>query len=850
MKFRIRSKLAAALAVPLVALVAVTGFQAVEANEESDRIEAEADLSIVALGPGSVTRALQNERNYASLDILGLAGATTLEVASYSEARDASDAAVTELEASLTELAPEVRDAYVPAFESLDDLRETRDAYEDFDGEKGLANQELAQQVFDAYTVMVASFFDATSTLATQVDEAELRNGVEIVDASNRRAEVLAANTRNIVLDLLTGRESDELRSATIAGIERLQALDARILQLSVGPYADVATETFARPATERTLEIFQEYVAGDDVDITELLASVGTDEGVATITDLATTALLGQANALAGDAFDRVRLFTILAAVVIAFAIIVTYIATTSITRPLRALRDEADAMAGRRLPEAVRSILETPLGDDVEIPELPVITVKTRDEVGEVVEALNKVQDRTLALAADQAVLRRNIADSFVNLGRRNQNLLDRQLEFITELEQVETEPDQLESLFRLDHLATRMRRNAESLLVLAGTESPRQWGMPVEMDAVVRAGLGEVEDYRRVTVRNLDAAAVAGGAAAGVSHVIAELVENALQFSPPDEDVEIKGRRSAEGYVVAIADNGIGMPDDDLERANSRLSGEESYTIAPSKYLGHYVAGQLAARLGVSVRLQDNPAGGLIATIVVPPSLLEDLTVDQPEPAPAPAVAVDDVEAEIEDAAIEDAVIEDAAFAGEEAPEEISTSAGSTVDAHADRAHDPAYDGAPMSLSEALGEGRLDDVATVDDLQRVFDGEPAVGSDAATADDAPVSELPALPTRPRPAAPDSGEASTNGLPRRVPGAQRPDASPLTARIRRPEERAETDVPVGADDRPSAHEVATTGLFGFLAEFNDGAARASDATTNDAGADSGAEPVSEEER
>jgi len=795
MRIRIRSKLAAALAVPLVALVAVTALQATQANAESDRIEEEAELAFVALGPGSVTTALQNERNWHSLDLIGLSGATELDVDSSEEAIEASDTAIESLRGSIGGLAPEVREAFVPAFEALEDLTEIREAYEGYDGERGLGNSDLANQVFTAYTRVVEAFFDATSTVATQVDEAALRNGVEIVDASSRRSETIASATRNVVLDMLTGGDDQQLRIDAVGLIERIRTLDGRIQQLATDAYADVATTTYERPATGQFMALFDDYAAGEAIDFIQLLDLVGTPEGELSISEAATEVLRTEANRLSGDAFEDVRFFTLLAAGVIALAIVITYVATTSITRPLRKLRDEADDMAGRRLPEAVRSILETPLGDDVELPEVAPIQVRTRDEVNDVVAALNKVQERTLALAVDQAVLRRNIADSFVNLGRRNQNLLDRQLEFITELEQTETEPDQLEALFRLDHLATRMRRNAESLLVLAGTESPRTWGVPVEVDAVVRAGLGEVEDYRRVQIRNLEGAAVAGGAAAGISHVIAELTENALQFSPPDEQVEIKGRRSHEGYVIAIADNGIGMPAEDLERANRRLSGDESYTVAPSRYLGHYVAGQLAARLGVGVRLQDNPAGGLIATIVLPPSLLEDAV--EPEPTPVRAAAWTPAEDEAEDE-LDD--VEGLAEGGDwnDSWEGWDQDAAEPESAHA------VTDG-PTSLAEALGGGRLEQVETVEDLQRAFDGEPA---------------------------PSAGPATLNGLPRRIPGAQRPDVAPLAARRRGEPEEPPAASPA-EDDRPSPHEVATAGLFGFLAAFEDGAARAAETDT-----------------
>jgi hypothetical protein len=262
----------------------------------------------------------------------------------------------------------------------------------------------------------------------------------------------------------------------------------------------------------------------------------------------------------------------------------------------------------------------------------------------VSDVADALNTVQDTALDLAVEQAVLRRNIADSFVNLGRRNQNLLGRQLDFITELETNETSPDALANLFRLDHLATRMRRNAESLLVLAGIEPPRQWAAPVRLTDVIRAALGEVEDYQRVTVRGVEPATIIGSAAADLAHLLAELIENALVFSPPDQTVDIRGRtrpgRAAagagdlSGYTLAVIDSGLGMPATDVAAANRRLAGAESFTIAPSKYLGHYVAGNLAARHDITVRLDNSPGNGITATVTVPPGLL---TTDEVTSAP---------------------------------------------------------------------------------------------------------------------------------------------------------------------------------------------------------------------
>jgi K+-sensing histidine kinase KdpD len=245
----------------------------------------------------------------------------------------------------------------------------------------------------------------------------------------------------------------------------------------------------------------------------------------------------------------------------------------------------------------------------------------VASGDEVGEVATVMNTVQRTVVDLAVRQAVLRRSLADSFVSLGRRNQNLVSRQLDLLTDLQRVEADPDVLAQLFRLDHLATRMRRNAESLLVLAGEESPRQWRAPVGVLETLRSALGEVEDYQRVHLSAVEPFTIPGHAAADLAHLLAELLENALLYSPPDQRVAVHGVRQGGGYTIAIVDAGVGMPAGELVAANRRLAGAESFTVAPSKYLGHYVAGNLAARHGIRVRLQTATNPGVTAIVELP-------------------------------------------------------------------------------------------------------------------------------------------------------------------------------------------------------------------------------------
>ena len=224
--------------------------------------------------------------------------------------------------------------------------------------------------------------------------------------------------------------------------------------------------------------------------------------------------------------------------------------------------------------------------------------------------------------------ALLRKGIGDIFINLARRNQTLLDRQIEFIDQLEANEEDPDQLDNLFKLDHLATRMRRNAESLLVLAGAEPPRRRGRPVALADVVRVAIGEVEDFARISLLALDDVTVGGNVAVDLAHLLSELMENATHFSPPDTTVEIVGHRSDEGYTLSVSDQGIGMSADQLAEANSQLARPPLVGLALSRSLGFIVIGRLAARFGIAVKLTSSPSGGVTALVTLPADLV---TVD---------------------------------------------------------------------------------------------------------------------------------------------------------------------------------------------------------------------------
>ena len=296
------------------------------------------------------------------------------------------------------------------------------------------------------------------------------------------------------------------------------------------------------------------------------------------------------------------------------------------TLTRSLRVLRSSALDVAQRRLPQAVES-MRAGAAPDVTVEPVP---LPNRDEVGQVARAFDAVHGQALRLAADQAALQSNVSSMFVNLSRRSQGLVERQLQLIEQLESNEQDPDQLSNLFQLDHLATRMRRNSENLLVLAGTDFAKRNVAPVPLVEVLRAAVSEIEHYQRITVQAPPQATVVGRATSDVVHLLAELLDNATNFSPPDSQVVMSSTRTADGSIlVEIADLGVGMLENELADANRRLTTPSAVDVSASRRMGLFVVGRLGARHGITVHLggapMGGPGGGLTASVTLPAHLV---------------------------------------------------------------------------------------------------------------------------------------------------------------------------------------------------------------------------------
>jgi len=329
------------------------------------------------------------------------------------------------------------------------------------------------------------------------------------------------------------------------------------------------------------------------------------------------------QASATQAGARNSAELTSIIVAVVILLVLIATIVMARSMIIPLRRLRADALDVAGHRLPTMVQRLSQE-VGESIEIEP---IGIDSTDEIGEVARAFDQVHSEAVRLAAVEAMLRANLNAMFVNLSRRSQTLIERQLGIIESLEQTEQDSSRLSSLFRLDHLATRMRRNSENLLVLAGHEAPRKWTQPVALVDVLRAAISEIEQYDRITLNVQPGLVIAGKAASDVVHLVAELVENATTFSRKDTQVHVTGQLLASGGVlVDITDEGLGIPEQELAHANWRLDNPPVIDVAVSRRMGLFVVGRLAARHGIKVRLRRAQSGGLSALIWVPETVAE--------------------------------------------------------------------------------------------------------------------------------------------------------------------------------------------------------------------------------
>jgi len=314
-----------------------------------------------------------------------------------------------------------------------------------------------------------------------------------------------------------------------------------------------------------------------------------------------------------------------ILTAVILFLVLIATLAVARSLVRPLRRLREGALDIATVQLPERVRQ-----LGEDMDPAvslDVAPIDVVSADEIGQVARAFDQVHAEAVRLAGNEAMLRSSFNAMFVNLSRRSQSLIERLARVIDSLEQDEADPDRLSNLFSMDHLVTRMRRNSENLLLLAGHETTRKWSAPVPLADVVRAATSEIEQYSRVAMKIQPGISLTGPAVSDVVHLLAEIVENATIFSAKDTPVHISGQEIPSGGVlIEVRDSGVGIPEARLAEMNLRLDNPPVIDVSVSRHMGLFAVARLAERHGVRVRLRARSPRGLTALVWLPDDVAE--------------------------------------------------------------------------------------------------------------------------------------------------------------------------------------------------------------------------------
>ncbi|GAA4707163.1 sensor histidine kinase [Phytohabitans rumicis] len=625
----IRAKIIALVTVPLAALLALWIFTTTLTIGPALNLLATRTLLDEVGKPGeSMVAELQRERRLALVYLAGRGDLPAL-----TEQRNRTDAAVDTFRQRAA--SDDLRDTAGGRLRThLDQLFTSLDLLPTGRGfiDRREMDQSGALGLYSGVIDGAFRVFDITSDL----EDDELTREARAVTALGRAREVLGQSDALLAGAFAAGKfgGGEHAQLVQIIGAHRYlyaAALPALPDAERVGYQRMVEGEAFTqlRALEDRVIAQGQD---GQPVPVTATAWQSAYEPAVRQLRDfeLSTSdALADRATPVAVGVLLRLALAGLLGLAAIALSLLISLRVGRSLIRRLTGLRENAMDLADRRLPAVVGRLRR---GEEVDVAaESPPLEYGS-DEIGQVGRAFTEAQRTAVQAAVDEATLRRGFNDVFLNIARRSQALLHRQLALLDKMERRSNDPDELEDLFRVDHLATRMRRHAEDLVILAGAAPGRGWRNPVNAIDVIRGAVSEVEDYARVSVVKMEPAAIAGRAVGDVIHLLAELIENATSFSPPETRVLITGLSVPNGYAIEIEDRGLGMPADAIGEANRKLSRPPDFDPANSARLGLFVVAQLGARHGMRIQLRASPYGGVTAVVLVPP----DLIAPAPEPA----------------------------------------------------------------------------------------------------------------------------------------------------------------------------------------------------------------------
>jgi signal transduction histidine kinase len=496
---------------------------------------------------------------------------------------------------------------------------------------------QSALAVIADYSAPIGDMLSLNDQIAQGTADSGLANGVQALNSLSL-AKDQAAQQRAILFNALTQQlfADGQLRALTTAESEQAANLTAFGTTATPDEQSSLRT-TVAGPLVNKA-ELIEEYVISvGSLDTTALNISPAaaprqwysamsdTVDKMQTVERGVARSIVARSQMLQRGAEQSALFTAVLTAVILLLVLIATLVVARSLVRPLRRLQAGALDIATVQLPERVRQLGEAL--DPATSLEVTPIDVLSADEIGQVARAFDQVHSEAVRLAGNEAMLRSSFNALFVNLSRRSQSLIERLARMIDSLEQNEEDPDRLSNLFAMDHMVTRMRRNSENLLLLAGHESARKWSEPVPLADVARAAISEIEQYSRVALNIQPGVAVSGQTVSDIVHLLAEIIENATVFSPKDTQVRVSAQElTGGGVLIEVSDSGVGVSYARLAEMNRRLDDPPVIDVSVARHMGLFAVARLAERHGVRVRLRAGSPRGLTALVWLPDSLIE--------------------------------------------------------------------------------------------------------------------------------------------------------------------------------------------------------------------------------
>ncbi|MGA5165490.1 MULTISPECIES: sensor histidine kinase [Streptomyces] len=664
--WRVGTRLNAILLIPVLVGLVMGGFQVKAAIDTWQEAQDAEKTALIVRAASEYGQALLNERDLTAVPLLTAKGQSDSEV---TKARAETEAAKEKFDEAVKDMPsgqglerrlelfrneePRLEKVRESAYSKAQDPVTTEEDYTDvqhylmeFSNELGLGTGNVTSYGRMVYAIQLAQAAQSLQrSIGTHLLVRPSKDDVTFAEQSR------AFNSYNYLEQIALGEynsggteeDVDKLKAVMLRrAAEGDKKLQAEGISLKKDENGSVLAPMAAEIGNAEDADAIKELAAKGIAPETWLGASSSKFDGYGEISTELVNKAVDEAAEISSDAKTDAIVIGAIVVVALLTAFILAAMMARQMSTSMSRLRTAAFDIAEQRLPMLVDQLSRTDPGRvDTRVQPIP---IDSQDEIGEVARAFDQVHREAVRLAAEQALLRGNVNAIFTNLSQRNQSLIEGQLTLITELENNEADPDQLENLFRLDHLATRMRRNGENLLILAGEEPGRRWNQPVPLVDVLRAASSEVEQYERIELTGVPESEIHGQAVTDLVHLLAELLENATTFSSPQTKVRVTATRLPDGRVmIEIHDKGIGLTAEDFADINHKLANPPTVDAAISQRMGLFVVGRLADRHGIRVQLR--PSGeqaGTTSLVMLPdaithggggdPAMQDDFTVSQ--------------------------------------------------------------------------------------------------------------------------------------------------------------------------------------------------------------------------